>query len=279
MSATRKQRTKKFSRRKKYRKSKTIKGGNINKYKISVGILSYFAPKTLDHTLKSYRDSGFLDIIDDLFVVIQISDRQKEEEAVCKTYNIKYILLPDNGNIASGFKIIYDNAKHEILLFLENDFIIENKEEVSDFLKNAVYFLKEDFCDVVRCRSRNNSGVPNYAKDSFIGKSSEDIKNSIHLSEIFYIDTNPEKTYPDKIKKIDPTIGDKPWYITSSRYCNYTNNPCMYKRQFIKDEILPHLVYGENIEDRITTIWSSKNYRCVFGPGLFTHDRKYDGKI
>jgi hypothetical protein len=82
------------------------------------------------------------------------------------------------------------------------------------------------------------------------------------------------------------------WYIglginypasgTSSHGCQFamprnTNNPYLCKRSFFKNEIYPHLFFGENIEDRLMTIWSKKDYKCVFGPGLFTHNRAYDG--
>jgi hypothetical protein len=254
-----------------------MKGG-MNKYNISAGILSHYAPKTLANTLQTYKDSGFLDKIDDIFVVIQMSDRQKEEEEVCKKYGIRCILLPDNGQMASGFKCIYENAKHDIILFLENDFIIKNKDDIDNFLINAIYFLEENMCDMVRGRSRDNAGDPNYAGVIFSSLTPEQIKESIYLSERIFFDPHPDKTYPDRITLITPKTGDKPWYKSSSRYCNYTNNPCMYKKQFFKNEILPHLIAGENIESRMTSIWSAKDYRCVFGPGLFTHDRSFDGK-
>ena len=97
-------------------------------FTISVGILTYFAPKTLRHTLETYKITGFIDCIDDLFVIIQKSDRQEEEKRVCEDYNVRYILMAENGNIAWGFKAIYENARNDIILFLENDFIIEKQD-------------------------------------------------------------------------------------------------------------------------------------------------------
>jgi glycosyltransferase involved in cell wall biosynthesis len=123
------------------------KGGSQNKntkFTISVGILTYFAPKTLRHTLETYKITGFIDCIDDLFVIIQKSDRQEEEKRVCEDYNVRYILMAENGNIAWGFKAIYENARNDIILFLENDFIIDTntpKHIIEDFLANSLDFL------------------------------------------------------------------------------------------------------------------------------------------
>jgi hypothetical protein len=219
-----------------------------------------------------------MEYIDDIFVVIQKSDRQMEEKEVCKEFNIRYILMPDNGKMASGFKEVYNKARNETLLFLENDFIIKtSKEEVLEFLLNSLYFLHKGGYDIVRGRSRDNPGVPNHAYNNMKDKSPYTLVNDSHLSESIYWDTNPDKTYPSKITRIIPIQGDKPWYTSSSKSCNYTNNPFLCTRTFFKEAIYPHLYVNENIEDRITPLWSNMDYKCVFGPGLFTHDRSYDG--
>ena len=85
------------------------------------------------------------------------------------------------------------------------------------------------------------------------------------------------KNYPSKISKIYHIRGSGIWYTSSAKSCNYTNNPYLCKRSFFKNEIYPHLFFGENIKDRLMNIWSKKDYKCVFGPGLFTHNRAYDG--
>jgi len=247
-----------------------------NRLPISAGILTHYAPKTLLHTLENYKKAGLFDCVNDVFVVIQHSERQMQERDVCKLLNVRYILLPDNGKMASGFKTIYENAYNDTLLFLENDFIINtSKTETYTFLSNALHFLNK--YDYVKGRSRNNAGVPNYAVNMWSHESPTSFINHTHLSESIYWDKNPELTYIFKISKITPKYGNEAWYTSSSKSCNYTNNPYLCKREFFKSEIYPHLIHGENIEDRLTPIWATKDYKCVFGPGLFTHDRSYDG--
>lgn len=188
--------------------------------------------------------------------------------------------MAENGNIAWGFKAIYENARNDIILFLENDFIIDTntpKNIIEDFLANSLDFLLKNECDIVRGRSRTNPGEPNHAFRTMKNKSPATHIDSPLLSESIYWDEHPDKTYPSKISRIQPLKGNDSWYIASSKSCNYTNNPYICKRAFFKASIYPHLKFGENIEDTFSSIWTQHNYRCVFGPGLFTHYRSYDG--
>jgi GT2 family glycosyltransferase len=106
---------------------------------LSIGILSHYAPNTLSKTLSSYK--SLFEITDDIFAVLQYSDKQKEEEKVCEEFQIRYISLSDNGIMGSGFKAIYENAKYDYILFLENDFEIDKNINVDDFINNSIHFL------------------------------------------------------------------------------------------------------------------------------------------
>jgi hypothetical protein len=247
-------------------------------YHISAGILSYFAPKTLEHTLQTYKDSGFLDAVDDVFVVLQKSERQAQEKEVCDSFGVRSVLLDTNGRMASGFRAIYENAKNPVILPLENDFAIyTTRDEVHSFLSNALYFIKKKAYDIVRGRSRANAGEPNWAVSYWKDESPHSFINHSHLAECIFWEKDPELVYPSKIQRIPPENGSDAWYTSSSQSCHYTNNPFLCTKEFFAKAILPHLVDGENIEDRITGLWSKQSYKCVFGPGLFTHDRSFDG--
>lgn len=281
------------------------------RFAISAGILTHYAPKTLDDTLKTYKKSGLFDLIDDVFVVIQKSDRQMEEKDVCEKYELRYVLMSENGKMGGGFRGIYDHAKHNVLLPLENDWHIYFKAaDVKSFLQNAMYFLLETDCDIVRGRSRERPGLPNMAHEWYIKDPVNYRKNHARfLCESFFWELEPENKYSDVISRITPLIGtpaDEPaatsyfpsraaafsknmkvqeasgirsdaWYASSSQYCNYTNNPYLCTRQFFRKAILPSAVPGSYIEGSIDKSWAKADYTCVFGPGLFTHNRPYDG--
>lgn len=239
---------------------------------ISIGVLTYCSTKKLEATLITYKKAGLFYLTDDIFVVIQMSHLQEEERLLCESFGIRSILLPDNGNMASGFKAIYEGAKHEYILFLENDFVINATEiDTENFYQNCLYFLKEKNFDIVRGRSRVNAGVPNYAYENLRGIDQKEFINHYHLAECIYWIENPELVYPEKISRIEPLVGKEKWYFSTAESCAYTNNPYACSKHFFEKNILPHLKFGENIEGVLVDIWSKKNYRCIFGPGLFTH--------
>lgn len=245
-----------------------------NKIAISLGILSYNAPDTLHQTLKTYKDSGLLDISNDVFAILQKSDKQDEEAKVCEKYTIRYIKMPDNGKMASGFKAIYDNAQNEIIVFLENDFAnYSTKQESINFFNNSIYFIKEQNMDLIRARSRKNAGEPNIGKQLFSHIPHNEFVNHTHLADCIYWIEHPELLYPSKIQKIKPFIGNDDWYTSSSKSCNWTNNALVTSKKFFKEAVLPHLFKSDDIEASFTSIWAQQDYKCVFGPGLFTHER------
>jgi len=258
-----------------------------NKFKISsifrmlsIGILTYNAPKTLENTLNSYKQTGLLDLSDDVFVVSQMSDKQAEEKAVCDSFGLRCILMPDNGKMAWGFKAVYENAKYDHVMFLENDFIINaSKKDVKIFYVNCLYFLKVQNADIVRARSRKDPGSPNYAHMNLSHTDPAEFINDKHLSECIYWVEDPELVYPSKISRIKPFVqnGFWKWYTSTSDSCNYTNNPYVCSKTFFEQNILPYVKFGASLENEMHDEWRHRNFKCVFGPGLFTHDRKFDG--
>lgn len=249
----------------------------MKKRNISIGVLSHNAPNTLENTLLSYERSGLLRQSTDIFCVLQYSQRQQQEVEVCARFNIRSIIMNDNGLMSSGFKQIYNSAKNNIIMFLENDFCTYcSAEEVEYYLDSAIYFLENKQGDIVRGRSRTNSGYPNHA---IMNLSKIDPKNFIsntHLCECMYWVDHPEIVYPTKIYKIassNDIIGQS-WYLTDSSGCNYTNNPYMCTKDFFEKAVYPYLNDSHNIESILTPIWARERHKCVFGFGIFTHDRK-----
>jgi len=241
---------------------------------ISIGILTYSAPNTLENTLTTYRRSGLLELTDDLFVVINYSTLQSEEEAVCKKFNLRYISLQTNTLMAGGFRTIFENAKYETILFLENDFMIGravSKETTASFINQSILFLNAGY-DIVRGRRRDNAGYPNHAHINLPSLPNESMADHEHLSETMYWMTDPEQMFPDKITRIQGINPDEKWYTTSSYSCAYTNNPYMCTKDFFRKAILPYLPMVGHIEDTIIPHWRGGNHKCVFGPGLFTHN-------
>jgi GT2 family glycosyltransferase len=240
---------------------------------LSIGILTYNAPDTLEHTLSTY--SALLEYTDDVFVVSQHSTRQPEEEAICQRYKIRCISLSDNGKMGSGFRAIYEHANYNYILFLENDFCnYTTKEETRAYLDTALDVLQNHGVDSVRGRSRTNPGDPNYSmqyyRDIFQYLSRDEMisKYYFYLSESMYW-LDPAREYPEYIRELIPG-----WLVSSSKYCQYTNNPYICSKAFFERAILPYATPGSDIETAgIVDGWFNGNYTCVFGHGIFTHKR------
>ena len=241
---------------------------------ISAGVLTYSAPSTLENTLTTYKQHGLFEVVDDLFVVINYSPKQQEEEDICKKFNLRYVSLETNGLMASGFRAIFENAKYEIILFLENDFMIGptiTKETTASFIQQGIAFLNSGY-DVVRGRRRDNAGYPNFSYIYMHGLSDDYIVHQRHLADCIYWIEDPEQVFPNNIARIQGIDPTEKWYTSSSYSCGYTNNPYMCTKTFFKKAVLPYLPNVGNIEDELAYCWRDGNYKCVFGPGLFTHN-------
>ena len=210
----------------------------------------------------------------DVFVVINFSELQLEEEKVCKDFNLRYISLQTNNFMAGGFRAIFEHARYETILFLENDFMIGreiSKEATATFIAQSIAFLKAGY-DIVRGRRRDNAGYPNYAHIYLPSLPNKIMADHEHLSETIYWMTDPEQAFPERIKRIRGITPDEKWYAASSYSCAYTNNPYMCTKEFYRMAILPHLPTVGHIENSIIPHWRRGNHTCVFGQGLFTHN-------
>jgi len=73
----------------------------MKKLDLSIGILAWKNIKTLEKTLDTFLDNGLFDIVEDITIFFQ--EISKEDIALAKKYNIKYIGNPKNIGIANGF--------------------------------------------------------------------------------------------------------------------------------------------------------------------------------
>lgn len=77
---------------------------------------------------------------------------------------------------------------------------------------------------------------------------------------------DPAEKFPDKINKI------KEYFVTTSRYGNWTNNPALYQKEFYLNVVTPLNSKGIDLEKNIAEWWSCQNFKIAHGEGLFTHN-------
>lgn len=234
---------------------------------ISIGILTWKSTKTISNTLKSYRKNGLLDLVDDVTILFQ--EVSAADKKLAEKYKIKYIGLEENIGIGKGFIKLAENAKYNDILFLEHDWeLIENKETLKNQLQTGLNFLNEGF-SVVRYRSRKTPGFPlhslkhkgnelNYF-DDWHQVTSPHLLESLHWLD-------PAVEFPDKIQK------EEEFFITTSRWANWTNNPFLIKKEFYLKKITPFAGESVDFEKNIAAWWVQQDFKIAQGEGLFMHN-------
>ncbi|WP_123945037.1 hypothetical protein [Chryseobacterium sp. G0186] len=239
----------------------------MEKLPISICILSWKTGKTLKNTLKSYSRFGLLNMTEDIVILFQ--EVNEEDKKLADQYKIRYIGLQDNIGIGKGMKMLAENAVCENILFLEHDWeLIEDQNTVFTRLAGGLKMLDNGF-DVIRYRSRENPGYPLI---SIRHKGNElDYYDDWHectsphlLESLHWLD--PAVQFPDKIQK------QGEYFITTSRWANWTNNPYLVKKSFLLETIIPFSGETASLERNIAAWWVKQTFRIAQGEGLFMHN-------
>lgn len=240
----------------------------MNKLPISIGILAWNSGQTLINTLESYYNKGLLDIVDDVTILFQ--EISNKDIQIANHFGIKYIGLNKNIGIGKAFIKLAQNSQTDNILLLEHDwFLLENEIIAYTRLKSGLELLDKGY-NVIKYRHRQNPGYPLFSENAYKGRELEHFDSVIGLTSPHLLDSihwlnTPELDFPDKIQKQDN------YFITTSRWSNWTNNPCLYKKQFYIDTVLPFMGDGIELEDKISGWWARQEYKIAHGEGLFTH--------
>lgn len=242
------------------------------KLNLSVGILAWKSGQTLVNTLKTYFDRGFLHKVNDVCILFQ--EFSEQDRQIAEHFDIPYIPHQQNIGIGNAFIELAEQAKSPNLLLLEHDWkLIEDEKTTVERLKSGMELLDLGY-KCVRYRHRKDPGHPHFSEkyngqwltyyDKLFETTSPHLLDSIHWNE-------SDVLFPDKIQK----AGE--YFVCSSRYGNWTNNPCMFKTQFYIDTVKPFTGGGIDLEGKISKWWCEQSYRVAHGEGLFKHidERKY----
>lgn len=223
---------------------------------LTLGMLSWGAHKTLEKTLQSYMLRGLDTLADQRVIWFQeISD---EDRKIAAKYGYEAIGSPTNVGIAEGYKGLVEYATGSLFLFLENDWLLLSRPD-EQIITGAV-LLETLSMDVIRYRRRDLPGAPLWSRQ-FAGKEMEHpeyLLESIHWNE-----------FPEKFPHI--TALPYGWYRTTAPYAAWTNNPTMFRTDFLRDYIVPHM--KGDVEIAISDWWKKTYFKVAQGDGLFTHSR------
>jgi hypothetical protein len=234
---------------------------------LGICILSWRSPSTLKNSLSSYQKNGLFECADE--ILIFFNEISSKDEKIANKYKLNYMGASQNLGIGKALEVLVTQSKCDYVLFLEEDWVlIENPEITQKRIKTAINLLEEGRADVVRLRHRLKYGDPLY---TIIFKGDE-LKTPEYLFESIHWIDDPENKFPQFISKL--SINDEEWFLSSAHYGCYTNNPCIYRREFLKNNVLP-FTFGDGLalEEDIQPWWRDQDFKIIQGPGLFEHRR------
>lgn len=239
----------------------------ISKLPISIGILAWQSGQVLVDTLTTYYENGLFDMVNDVTILFQ--EVSEQDIQIANHFGLDYIGLETNIGIGKGFKLLTENSKTENILILEHDWnLIETRTVTYERLVSGLTLLKDGY-DVVRYRHRKEPGNPHFSLqyqgreltyyDDWHECTSPHLLDSIHWC-------NPAVEFSDKIQK----VGE--YFVTTSRWGNWTNNPCLYNKNFYLNAIELFIGEGIDLERKIAYWWPRQGFKIAHGEGLFKHN-------
>lgn len=241
---------------------------NYNKLPISIGILSWKSNKSLKNSLESYKQNGLFEVVNDITLFFQ--ECTEENIKLANEYNIPYIAFNKNIGIGGAFVKLAQIAETDNILLLEDDWeLVETKNNIYTQLKTGLKLLNRYDC--IRYRHRQYPGYPLYSKNVYENNELNHYDTVIdlvspHLIECCHWKDNLDIIFSNKIQK------ELDFYTTTSRWSSFSNNPCMYKKEFYITNVSPFINKGMLLENDISYWWSRQNFKIAWGQGLFTHN-------
>ncbi len=284
----------------------------INNKTISLGILSWKSPKTLEKTLTSYEKQNLFSLFDENIIYFnQISENDKK---IAKKFNLQYYGNKENLGFLGGMENLAKSMKCEYLLMLQNDCpIVEDFKEAEKQITEAIQILEDNKINIMRLRHRFKVGegfndVENYLKyypavkidKNFIEEEysilQKNFKNNFKknilrilrpfkkkqvIGRSIYIEESPDLLFPKYIKKY------KDIFIVDSAVINFTEQSFLVKKDFlmylinyIKKHPKKRTLNGFQVPEIILNCfwWRHQHFKIGVGKGLFTHNR-FDGSF
>jgi hypothetical protein len=246
----------------------------LTKLPISIGMLSWHSTDVLINTLTSYYENRLLDFTDDFVIFFQ--EFNEDDKKIAEHFGVSYIPSPSNIGIGQAFVELAKQAKYENLLILEHDWeLIESTENTYNRLHSALELLKQGYKQI-KLRHRKQPGVPLFSERAYKGKELEHYDKEIdlispNLLSCIHWTENPE----DIFKQINKQ-GE--YFITTSRWSNWTNNPCLLKTKSYLEYVPPFAGKGIELEGKISYWWARQDFPVAHGEGLFMHNdfKKYN---
>lgn len=252
---------------------------------ITLAMLTWNAPETLENTLKSYKKSGILDSVAQKIIFIQANGTPERD--IAKKYGFDILYSKENIGIQAAYRKLLDTAQSEFFLFCENDWMCV-EDNPADILKDAIDLINMHNVKCVRLRHKYHYGEPLHTLQ-FMGN---ELKQPSHFLDCIHWLEDPTEKYPKIVNKL--VLNNRNWFLAKCENANYTNNPCLYKTKWIKEivnndysdllteqdkNIQSNYAKTKGINPKyiifetcIQRWWKQQDFTVVAGIGLFKHN-------
>jgi|GEM_PF-5247995 len=133
---------------------------------VGLGMLSWRAPTTVDHTLASYAREDIFGLFDQVLLYCQeITDADRE---IAAKYGIECSGNHRNRGICGGVRALLEAMDTDYVLMVENDCVLlEDRDEVAHQLRSAVKDMAAGRAQVFRLRHRVQPGEDFHTVDKY----------------------------------------------------------------------------------------------------------------
>ena len=276
-----------------------------NKYQgkdMSVVVLFHNEYDSLNYALDSWIKNGLITYTQEILFFLngvksEEEFRQRVPAVENQIPNTKRRVVVSPENLALGLAItkMVELAKHDYVLLLEKDWeLIENKETVDSRLGDSKVLVGSGAAHLVRHRHRHKPGVPLHALIMHQGREESIFRQQKNLlCFVHHWQKDPPNQYPGRgimyrCGSIENGIVEKNIFCSSSVYCQWTNNPCLFKKNWFINEVgnkfkehyeIEKGKYGlkspfldfEYYTNWRPHAWTDKNFTVAVGTGLFSH--------
>lgn len=271
--------------------------------KMSIIVLFHNEYDSLKGTLRSWIDKGLVEYADEILFFLNgvpseasFKSRIPEYEAEIPEGKRRIHVSPENLPLGKAISKMVELAKHEYVLLLEKDWLlIEEQPIMQSRLDDSKVIVGTGIAHLVRHRHRHNPGVPLHALIMHDGREEAILRVQKNLlCYVHHWQKDPTSMFPGsggimrRCGGKDRQVEETNVYCSSSVYCQWTNNPAVFKRKWFIDEVGERYKKEYDIEfaregksspfldfEYYTNwrnyAWTDKNFTVAVGSGLFSH--------
>ena len=235
--------------------AQTSDGAVVNAADISIGVLGYQAPVTMEHTLKSHLTAGLQAAAGEYFVFHNAMTDADRDRA--RRFGVPCHGNQQNIGIYNGFRAIVELAKHPYVLLLENDCVaLGAPAEARRCLDECVADMAQNGCPVFCLTARRQPGQGNVGLAKYVrcfgvqdpltaafAARRAGVGDQLFMllkhggldrfrGHCVYVEKSPQTVQPKAIRRLPSGS-----FLTSSRYRNWGNRAVLVQRSFFLDVV------------------------------------------